>query len=475
MPRFAVVQGGGSKIRGIDDGSYASTNSTFQAVEVVNLMPWNFSAAVAHRIFQLNRDRGLQCPPVGAFYRDESNAYRTCPAREPELHIAACCNPVNGVICYFILCGLAFGLAGAVHAYCEKSSFFGIVATDLLGAVLSPYIDDFTGVESKVSRGPKEIEGSSEDAVDALAALLGVKFPEEKKGRWALRGSSCGTESDLTRTHVSGEVVVRVTRSARDKAIETITLALQNGCLRPIDAASLHGRLGYVLGFGKVGRAAIQPIVEREHAILDEYDLNESLRASLESLLTLLHGSLPDITLFSTSRKPVAASVFTDASCEPHADFPFGRGVVAFVVFCPSGRVFYAYMIVPNEIMAFLNGIKARRTHICVLEEIALVAPYFHPRLREIFEMCDVNHFADNTAANGAAFKGYSSSPDIARLVYSFHMRLSELQSRLWIEYVPSAANIADDPTRDRFDTLHDVFHAELIDFVMPPLTGWFS
>jgi len=107
------------------------------------------------------------------------------------------------------------------------------------------------------------------------------------------------------------------------------------------------------------------------------------------------------------------------------------------------------------------------------LEEIALVAPYFHPLLREIFENCDVNHFADNTAANGAAFKGYSSSPDIARLVYSFHMRLAELKTRLWIEYVPSDANIADDPTRDQFDRLHDLFHAECIEFVLPPLSGW--
>ncbi len=65
-----------------------------------------------------------------------------------------------------------------------------------------------------------------------------------------------------------------------------------------------------------------------------------------------------------------------------------------------------------------------------------------------IFENCDFNHFADNTAANGAAFKGYSSSPDIARLVYSFHMRLAELKNRF--EYAD--ANITDDPTRDQFD-----------------------
>ncbi len=95
--------------------------------------------------------------------------------------------------------------------------------------------------------------------------------------------------------------------------------------------------------------------------------------------------------------------------------------------------------------------------------------------LRDIFSLCDVKHFADNTAANGAAVKGYSSSPDLERLVYSFHMRLAEMDTRLWIEYVPSAANIADDPTREEFDRLCRIFNAERIDFVLPPLNGWES
>ncbi len=96
MPRFAVIQGDGNKVRGIDDGSYAGTNLTFQSIEIVNLMPWNFSAAVSHRIYELYNDQGLHCPRIGAFQRDETNAYRTCPAREPELHIAACAHLENG-------------------------------------------------------------------------------------------------------------------------------------------------------------------------------------------------------------------------------------------------------------------------------------------------------------------------------------------------------------------------------------------
>ena len=58
-------------------------------------------------------------------------------------------------------------------------------------------------------------------------------------------------------------------------------------------------------------------------------------------------------------------------------------------------------------------------------------------------------------------------------MVHAFHLRLAELSTRVWIEYVPTLANIADGPTRDEFELLHSVFHARVIEFVFPPLTGW--
>ena len=86
----------------------------------------------------------------------------------------------------------------------------------------------------------------------------------------------------------------------------------------------------------------------------------------------------------------------------------------------------------------------------------------------------DVIHFADNTAANGAAVNGFSPAPDIARMQYMYQLRLAELRTRTWVEYVPSRANIADDPTRDRFDRLEQL-SAERIEFEFPPLDGWDS
>jgi hypothetical protein len=128
-------------------------------------------------------------------------------------------------------------------------------------------------------------------------------------------------------------------------------------------------------------------------------------------------------------------------------------------------------MEVPQHIM---QQLKERKTQICPLEEIALAAPYFCPELEPILHNRDVLHFADNTSANGAASRAYSSAPDLARIVHSLTLKNVRNGTRVWIEYVPSAANIADGPSRpedeDAFHPVKDIFDGQRIEFSIPPL-----
>jgi len=111
---------------------------------------------------------------------------------------------------------------------------------------------------------------------------------------------------------------------------------------------------------------------------------------------------------------------------------------------------------------------------ICPLEEIALIAPYLSevlaPKLRE----ADVLHFADNTAANAAAIKGYSSAPDLAHLVASLHLTFARGRTRFWLEFIRSKANPADAPSREDGDlSLIESLGAKRIPFRIPQLFGW--
>ena len=47
---------------------------------------------------------------------------------------------------------------------------------------------------------------------------------------------------------------------------------------------------------------------------------------------------------------------------------------------------------------------------------------------------------------------GYASKPDMSRIVNVFHIAQFLLRSRVWLEWVPSAANLGDLPSRLEYD-----------------------
>ena len=57
-------------------------------------------------------------------------------------------------------------------------------------------------------------------------------------------------------------------------------------------------------------------------------------------------------------------------------------------------------------------------------------------------------HFIDNTVALSAIVHGYASKPDLGAMVNSLHEAMMDLRCYVWAEWVPSAANIADWPSR---------------------------
>jgi hypothetical protein len=115
-------------------------------------------------------------------------------------------------------------------------------------------------------------------------------------------------------------------------------------------------------------------------------------------------------------------------------------------------------------------------------ETIALVSAWFAPELQCFLRDCDVLQFADNQAVNASAIKGYSSAPDVGRMISAYFLRLASLNARSWVHYVPSALNPADSPSRP--PKLGFPEGAELsafglplcrIDFVFPSVWSWSS
>ena len=59
-----------------------------------------------------------------------------------------------------------------------------------------------------------------------------------------------------------------------------------------------------------------------------------------------------------------------------------------------------------------------------------------------------VFHYIDNQGALYSLIKGRSRDGDTNRLVFVTNMRTASLQCDVWFDYVPSASNMADLPTR---------------------------
>ena len=86
----------------------------------------------------------------------------------------------------------------------------------------------------------------------------------------------------------------------------------------------------------------------------------------------------------------------------------------------------------------------------------------------------DVIHFIDNTGAIFGITKGYSADLDSARLISVFHTLNAALGANVWFEYVASAANIADLPSRGELELLlSPQYGARPFDVVWPLTEAW--
>ena len=81
-------------------------------------------------------------------------------------------------------------------------------------------------------------------------------------------------------------------------------------------------------------------------------------------------------------------------------------------------------------------------------------------------------HWIDNTSAIAALVKGYSQAPDSLRILHAFAAFSLGLRASAWFVWVPSKANIADQPSRGEFELLRELGSTE-VPFVFPPFEAW--
>ena len=114
-----------------------------------------------------------------------------------------------------------------------------------------------------------------------------------------------------------------------------------------------------------------------------------------------------------------------------------------------------------------------KKQYIAQLEILAAIAVYFSLPT-SMTQHREIIHFIDNTGAISSLLHGTSRKPDNTILVNVFHMFNAGLQARPFWQYVASAANIADMPSRNDFELLA-ALRSTFLPTIIPPTDVWFK
>ena len=440
--RFGVEQKG--DVRPCDNNRESHLNDSVDATEAISPDTADMPSVIADLFFRL---LGSATDLRGGC-DDWKKAYRQIPTSDPSRSVVALWDPVQKQVVYFVVWGHCFGQLSAVNSFNAVSKFLAGMSRMFFAHCGGNYFDDHFTVE------PSYMGGSGQSGLACLAAALGFLFDPNKHTDMMPSFVYLGVQHDLSRAS-AGVVRLRILPARRRDLVKFCDDVLKQGYLPPGRAASLRGKLYFAAStaYGKVGRAALQPIIQRQERPGTAYNLNPSMLQALKFFITLLR-NMPDreMVLGEATTRPLI--VWSDASWE------HGVGRLGFVVYVPeSGEFLHSSSDIPQHI---LDMFVRNKQKIGQCEILAANVPYYS--LPDLFRGRQVIHWIDNTSAISCLIHGYSGRPDSALLVNAFNMFNAGLRCRIHYEYVESKANVADLPSRGSFLYLTDVLGSRWVD-----------
>ena len=471
MKRFGVWQKG--KCRCCDDACRSLHNAGTVVPEKVSCVAADFPARAAGLFACYAGFDGPACILEGGS-DDIASAYRRIVCAMPQFTVVALWHPERGEVVYCTMRGFNFGLTSAVHAF----NRYPRLLTELMRSVHAwsgcSYYDDFCTIE------PRWAGGSGQRSLWRMAARFGIPFAAKKHVPMASSVTFLGVEALLGSFWPHGVVTLGVTDERSWRIADSVEYALSTQSLFPGESAKLTGRLGFATQWssGRFGRAVMQPLYRRAAASNGQSWINDAIFHALTFFAGVLRrGSLPPRKYRFRGRERPTVKVWTDAAWEPDEAVP---AMVAYVVWFPGEwgndatgaeawlepYYVHGFAPVPEDVMARLMR---RKQYIGQLELLAAIGVYYSiPELRGR----RVVHWIDNTSAIAALIKGYSGSPDSVCILHAFAAFSLALEISSWFLWVPSKANIADEPSRGEFALLRELGSTER-PFVSPPFAAW--
>ena len=364
--------------------------------------------------------------------RDHHSAYRQLALCASALQFACVTfwHPALQRAVAYVHLALPFGPRAAVINYNRVAQAVSGLLQRMFHLPCDNFFDDFWLV------GPLHLIQRIFDMFGEVHALLNLEIKVEKDLQPTFIGELLGHVVNL-----SG-LPYTISNSDRRKAgiLALVGEALRSGRLRPRVAGELAGKFAFACTalYGRVGRAALKPVYERQHAKVhfsaNSHTISQQLRAALLCIQGIVHSSPPRVVLPSFFGSRPSTLAYTDGQ---------GEGWIAAVIFPrPPLQPAYAAMQLPEDLCRLF----APRNPIEQIETAAVLLLFeiFAAELRDT----DVRLFVDNVAAQGSLVRGFSRSLSQAVLCGAVWTRAALARVGLWVDRVESAANVADIPTR---------------------------
>ena len=381
---------------------------------------------------------------------DEKNAYRQVGIlpEHRKYSVVAFRHFSSGQICYFVMVGHSFGLVSAVYNYNRRSALLDEILRKVFGMVSFNFYDDKFGFET---------EGTIDSAMSVAKALhtwLGAKFEDSDllPGAAPKDKLQQGPEVDILGvTYDLVNMILKVKASRKVEINEEIDSILSSNTLEPGRAGKLKGKLGFASSqlWGKIGRAFFLAISERQYIRYYDPTVHSVLGPALELALKQwrkLIAAGPPRKIEPASRAPADVVLFTDGFAPDPRKNETGQPAVGATMFSRECAVPAQFYEVVTKVV--IDSWLPRKTQICMVELVGAVVAM--ETFRDYLKDKSVILLVDAEAVEGALVKGYSAREDICELIGKFWDLALELNCSIYIDRVPTDANCADGPSRNK-------------------------
>ena len=426
--RFEVVQK--NKVRGVDSATVNGVNMAAEITEKLDLPSTDVNVAVLRWLKSHSKVSELW-----GWVLDERKAYRQIPISPDHRRwsVISMKDPSSGQIAYFVMVGHSFGLVAAVYNYNRRSALI----TDILRRVF--HVAAFNFYDDKYGFEPADTVRSAFEVAQAVHFWLGARF-DQKKLQIARAPTILGVTYDL----VSFCLLIKEDR--RIELIDEIEAILSSKMLSPGQAGKLRGKLMFGASqlWGKIGRAFLRSLSERQYSKVPSTAVNRAIELSLEEWKELIVRGPPRKIELIGPRLPDVV-VFTDGSYPDQSgkwpDHPWIGGVL----FKRGCRPLQFGARVPLDL---IQKWLPRKSQIAMVEMFAVVVALetFKEQLRGAWSLL----FVDSEPVLGALVKGYSAREDMCELTGFFWKQALNLMCYLYLDRISTDANPADPPSRDK-------------------------